>query len=150
MNKSISNDVEKHMISKMKIELGNNFTTKLESMFKDMTISEELTTGFKKHVEGLGEKDPKRIELAISVLTSMTWPLETMGSGDEEDARRQQCNFPPAIDRIKRGFEKYYNEKHSGRKLTWLAHMGSADLKAVFSKVGSLPRNGHAVLTSAL
>ncbi|KAF2477687.1 Cullin-domain-containing protein [Lindgomyces ingoldianus] len=147
MNKSISNDVEKAMISKMKIELGNNFTLKLESMFKDMTISEELTSGFKKHVEGLGDKDPKRIELAINVLTSMTWPLETMGSGDDAEGSRPRCIYPTAIERIKRGFEKYYNEKHSGRQLTWLGNMGSADIKAVFPKVpqkdGSFKERRH-------
>ncbi|KAF1848391.1 Cullin-domain-containing protein [Cucurbitaria berberidis CBS 394.84] len=148
MNKSISNEVEKQMISKMKIELGNNFTLKLEAMFKDMTISEELTAGFKKHVEGLGEKDPKRIELAINVLTSMTWPLETMGgvAADEED-QRPRCNFPPIVEKIKRGFEKFYSEKHSGRQLTWLANMGSADIKAVFPKVpqkdGSFKERRH-------
>jgi cullin 3 len=150
MNKSISNEVEKQMISKMKIELGNNFTMKLEAMFKDMTISEELTCGFKKHVDGLGEKDPRRIELAINVLTSMTWPLETMGSAADDNNNtggRPNIVFPPAIDRIKRGFEKYYNEKHSGRQLTWLANMGSADLKAVFPRVaqkdGSFKERRH-------
>lgn len=136
MNKSISNEVEKQMISKMKIELGNNFTLKLEAMFKDMTISEELTAGFKKHVEGLGEKEPKRIELAINVLTSMTWPLETMGgSVDEDEGKRPRCNFPTAVEKIKRGFEKFYSQKHSGRQLTWLANMGSADIRAVFPRV---------------
>ncbi|KNG50529.1 cullin-domain-containing protein [Stemphylium lycopersici] len=148
MNKSISNEVEKQMISKMKIELGNNFTLKLEAMFKDMTISEELTAGFKKHVEGLGEKDPKRIELSINVLTSMTWPLETMGgvAADEED-QRPRCNYPVVVDKLKRGFEKFYSQKHSGRQLTWLANMGSADIKAVFPKVpqkdGSFKERRH-------
>lgn len=152
MNKSISNEVEKQMISKMKIELGNNFTLKLEAMFKDMTISEELTSGFKKHVEGLGDQDPKRIELAINVLTSMTWPLETMGQASDEDGNRPKCNYPPAIDRIKRGFEKYYNEKHSGRQLTWLANMGSADIKATFPRVqqkdGSFKERRHDINVS--
>jgi cullin 3 len=148
MNKSISNEVEKQMISKMKIELGNNFTLKLEAMFKDMTISEELTAGFKKHVEGLGDKEPKRIELAINVLTSMTWPLETMGGTvAEEEESRPRCNFPLAVEKIKRGFEKYYSQKHSGRQLTWLANMGSADIKAVFPKVpqkdGSFKERRH-------
>ncbi|KAF1832318.1 Cullin-domain-containing protein [Decorospora gaudefroyi] len=148
MNKSISNEVEKQMISKMKIELGNNFTLKLEAMFKDMTISEELTAGFKRHVEGLGERDPKRIDLSINVLTSMTWPLETMGgaAADEED-QRPRCNYPPVVDKLKRGFEKFYSEKHSGRQLTWLANMGSADIKAVFPKVvqkdGSFKERRH-------
>jgi len=148
MNKSISNEVEKQMISKMKIELGNNFTLKLEAMFKDMNISEDLTAGFKKHVEGLGDKDPKRIELAINVLTSMTWPLETMGGvSNDEGVQRPHCNFPAVVDKIKRGFEKFYSEKHSGRQLTWLANMGSADVKAVFPKVpqkdGSFKERRH-------
>jgi cullin 3 len=148
MNKSISNEVEKQMISKMKIELGNNFTLKLEAMFKDMTISEELTAGFKKHVEGLGDKEPKRIELAINVLTGMTWPLETMGgTAAEDEDSRPRCNFPASVEKIKRGFEKFYSQKHSGRQLTWLANMGSADIKAVFPKVqqkdGSFKERRH-------
>jgi cullin 3 len=148
MNKSISNEVEKQMISKMKIELGNNFTMKLEAMFKDMTISEELTSGFKKHVEGLGERDPKRIELAINVLTSMTWPMDSIGgSGEGDEDRRPRCNFPPVVEKIKRGFEKFYSEKHSGRQLTWLPNMGTADVKAVFPKVqqkdGSFKERRH-------
>jgi cullin 3 len=117
-------------------------------MFKDMTISEELTAGFKKHVEGLGEKEPKRIELAINVLTSMTWPLETMGGVvAEEEQSRPRCNFPVVVDKVKRGFEKFYSQKHSGRQLTWLANMGSADIKAVFPKVaqkdGSFKERRH-------
>ncbi|KAF2687674.1 Cullin-domain-containing protein [Lentithecium fluviatile CBS 122367] len=148
MNKSISNEVEKQMISKMKMELGNNFTMKLEAMFKDMTVSEELTSGFKKHVEGLGDRDPHRIELAINVLTSMTWPMDTIGGpGDNDEDRRPKCNFPPAVEKIKRGFEKYYSEKHSGRQLTWLPNMGTADVKAVFPRVlqkdGSFKERRH-------
>lgn len=147
MNKSISNEVEKQMISKMKIELGNNFTLKLEAMFKDMTISEELTAGFKKHIEGLGEKDPKRIELAINVLTSMTWPSENMGGTVEEEGRRPKCNFPSAVEKVKTSFEKFYSQKHSGRQLTWLANMGSADIRATFPKVpqkdGSFKERRH-------
>jgi cullin 3 len=147
MNKSISNEVEKQMISKMKIELGNNFTLKLEAMFKDMAISEELTAGYKKHVEGLGEKDPKRIDLNINVLTSMTWSLETMGGSAEDGEGRPRCNFPPAVEKVKRGFEKYYNQKHSGRQLSWLANMGSADIRATFRKVpqkdGSFKERRH-------
>ncbi|KAF2147350.1 uncharacterized protein K452DRAFT_323498 [Aplosporella prunicola CBS 121167] len=138
MNKSLSNDVEQQMISRMKIELGNNFTTKLEAMFKDMTISDELTSGFKDHVAKLGDPDPKRIELGVSILTSMTWPLESMGSsGDNEESARLKCVFPMAVEKIKKSFEQYYGEKHSGRQLTWLANMGSADVRATFPKVPS-------------
>jgi cullin 3 len=51
------------------------------------------------------------------------------------------------VEKVKRGFEKYYNEKHSGRQLTWLANMGSADIRATFKKVqqkdGSFKERRH-------
>jgi cullin 3 len=140
LNKSQSIDVEKQMISKMKIELGNSFTLKLEAMFKDMTLSEELTNGYSKYVNSLGDADPKRVDLSINVLTSMTWPLEAfrVGQQNEEakDTGKTQVIYPPQVERLKMGFERYYGEKHSGRKLTWQSNMGDADIKATFPKGG--------------
>ena len=140
LNKSQSIDVEKQMISRMKIELGNSFTLKLEAMFKDMTLSEELTNGYRNYVTRLGSADPKRADLSINVLTSMTWPLEAFrgGASVEEagEAGKTQVILPPQLDRLKIGFERFYNEKHSGRKLTWQTNMGDADIKATFSKGG--------------
>ncbi|KAF2753644.1 Cullin-domain-containing protein [Pseudovirgaria hyperparasitica] len=137
MNKSVSNDVEKQMISRMKIELGNSFTVKLEAMFKDMTISEELTSGYKNFIHNMGATDPTRVDLSISVLTSMTWPLESMGGAIEnsDSGGRSKCKFPPTIERVRQNFERFYSEKHSGRQLTWLSNMGTADIKAIFPKV---------------
>ena len=140
LNKSQSIDVEKQMISRMKIELGNSFTLKLEAMFKDMTLSEELTNGYSKYVSNLGDADPKRPDLSINVLTSMTWPLEAFRGGqhndDSNETGKTQVIFPPQVERLKQGFERYYGEKHSGRKLTWQSNMGDADIKATFPKGG--------------
>jgi cullin 3 len=140
LNKSQSIDVEKQMISKMKIELGNSFTLKLEAMFKDMTLSEELTNGYSKYVNSLGDADPKRVDLSINVLTSMTWPLEAFRVGQQNDESKDtgktQVIYPPQVERLKMGFERYYGEKHSGRKLTWQSNMGDADIKATFPKGG--------------
>lgn len=133
MGKSVGGEVEKMMIGRMKIELGSSFTGKLEAMFTDMSRSEELTQGYKKRVAARGDPDKKQIELNINVLTSMTWPLEIMGAtaGNEEQARLKTI-FPPAIERLRRGFEQFYGEKHSGRVLTWQSNMGTADVRAVF------------------
>ncbi|KAL1582762.1 hypothetical protein WHR41_08351 [Cladosporium halotolerans] len=140
LNKSQSIDVEKQMISRMKIELGNSFTLKLEAMFKDMTLSEELTNGYRNYINSLGQADPKRVDLSINVLTSMTWPLEAFRGGQTSDQANEsgktQVVFPPQVERVKMGFERYYNEKHSGRCLTWLSNMGDADIKATFPNGG--------------
>jgi len=49
MGRSVSHDVEKQMIGKLKLEVGVAFTCRMEGMFKDMNISEDLTSEFKKH-----------------------------------------------------------------------------------------------------
>ena len=132
MKRSVSMDAERQMISKMKIEVGNTFTQKIEAMFKDMAVSEDLSSNFKKHVARLGDPDPKRAELDINVLTSTMWPLEAMGPSYNDGGKKLICIFPPSIDRIKQGFEKFYLDKHSGRRLTWQANMGTADIRAYF------------------
>lgn len=135
LKKSQSIDVEKQMISRMKLELGNSFTLKLEAMFKDMTLSEELTSGYRKHVAQLGDADHKRVDLSVSVLTSMTWPLEAFrGASEDEREGRSNIIFAASIERIKAGFEQFYSKKHSGRKLTWQTNMGDADVKAHFPR----------------
>ncbi|THW59379.1 Cullin-domain-containing protein [Aureobasidium pullulans] len=136
MNKSVSIDVEKQMISRMKIELGNSFTVKMEAMFKDMTLSEELTSGYQTYVSKLGDNSSRRIDLSINVLTSMTWPMETMKGLDEERDGTVKTVYPPAIERIKTSFEQFYSTKYSGRVLSWQGSMGTADIKATFKVPG--------------
>jgi len=140
LEKSVSIDVEKQMISRMKMELGNSFTLKLEAMFKDMTLSEELTSGYRDYAANTNSAEPKRVELSIKVLTAMTWPLEAFRSGSEEAREgRTQVLFPASMERIKASFEHFYANKHNGRKLTWQTGLGHADIKATFPK----SRNGR-------
>ena len=54
LNKSVSDDSEKNMISKLKTECGCQFTSKLEGMFKDMTVSNTTMEEFKSHVQQIG------------------------------------------------------------------------------------------------
>lgn len=50
LNKSVSDDSEKNMISKLKTECGCQFTSKLEGMFKDISLSNTTNEEFKAHV----------------------------------------------------------------------------------------------------
>ncbi len=135
MKRSASMDAERQMISKMKMEVGNNFTQKIESMFKDIAVSEDLSSSYKRHVTSLGDADPKRAEMEVNVLTSTMWPMEAMAPSYRENEPESKCIFPHEIDRIKQGFEKFYLDKHSGRQLTWQANMGTADLRAYFAEM---------------
>ena len=135
MKRSVSMDAERQMISKMKMEVGNNFTQKIEAMFKDMAVSEDLVSNYKNHVSQLGDADPQRADIEVTVLTSTMWPLEAMAPSYRDDEQEARCIFPPQIDRVRQGFEKYYLDKHSGRQLTWKANMGTVDLRAYFAEM---------------
>lgn len=135
LKKSHDPDVETSMISRMKMELGNSFTMKLEAMFKDMRISKDLTENYRRKVAGLGDGDRSRVDLTVNVLTSMTWPLEAFRSSSEDDIENKaQIIYPASLDRVRRGFEAFYSEKHSGRKLTWQTSMGDVDVRARFPR----------------
>lgn len=131
MKRSVSMEAEQQMISKMKMEVGNTFTQRLEAMFKDVAISEDLTSNYRTSVVDRGDPDPKRIDLEMSVLTSTMWPMEIMTG---RDGTQPQCNFPREVETLKQSFEKYYLSKHNGRKLSWQPSMGTADLRATFRK----------------
>ena len=135
MKRSISMDAERQMISKMKMEVGNTFTQRIEAMFKDMAVSVDLTNQYKKLVQGRGDPDPGRADMEINVLTSTMWPLEAMSPSYNEGEDRSKTIFPTQIERIKRDFEEFYLKKHSGRQLTWQANMGTADLRAYFPEM---------------
>ena len=125
MKRTVSMDAERQMISKMKLEVGNTFTQRIEQMFRDMDLSADLTRSYKDH--------KKRAELDVNILTSTMWPLEAMGSANFADSGPTTI-FPSSVDRVRQGFQKFYLDKHSGRKLTWQANMGTAEIRAHFPK----------------
>ena len=150
MKRSVSMDAERQMISKMKVEVGNQFTQRLESMFRDMTVSDDLTSSYKDHVKRTGEPDQKKVDLEINVLTSTMWPMEIM-SNTKDGEVQLPCIFPKEVENVKQSFEQFYLSRHSGRKLSWQASMGTADIRATFHKSnGKVQRHELNVSTYAM
>lgn len=135
--KSESADVEKQMISRMKLEIGNAFTVKLEGMFKDMTMSDDLTAGYRTHIQNLGDLDRKQIDLGVNVLTTNYWPMESMGGSNSrrEDGTQVSCSWPNEIQLLQESFKAFYLKERNGRMLTWLGFLGNSDIRCVFPKV---------------
>lgn len=122
LNKSVSDDSEKNMISKLKTECGCQFTSKLEGMFKDMTVSNTIMEEFKQHVQTSGT-NLYGVDLSVRVLTTGFWPTQPSTS---------KCTIPSAPRNSFEAFRRFYLGKHSGRQLTLQPQLGSADLNAVF------------------
>ncbi|KAG5929954.1 hypothetical protein E4U60_007212 [Claviceps pazoutovae] len=133
--KSESHDVEKQIISRMKQELGQQFTSKFEGMFRDLVTSSELTSTFRDHNANFSE-GAKSIDLNVSVLSSNYWPQEVMGrQASIGDSSRVSCNYPPFVERLQASFQQFYLANRNGRKLTWIGTTGSADIKCVFPAI---------------
>ena len=130
LKKSASMETERHVLVKMKMEIGDSLTSRIEPMFKDIDVSADFTNGFKKYQKELGDSDKKDGELEIHVLTNTMWPLEGLSS--KHEAKTSQCVWPAVLDRIKGSFERFYLNKHSGRKLTWPGQLGTVDIRATF------------------
>lgn len=122
LNKSVSDDSEKNMISKLKTECGCQFTSKLEGMFKDMTVSNTYMEEFKGFINQ-ANVNLSGVDLTVRVLTTGYWPTQSA---------TPKCNIPSAPRTAFEQFRRFYLAKHSGRQLTLQPQLGSADLNAVF------------------
>lgn len=121
--KSASDDSEKMMISKLKSECGCQFTSKLEGMFKDMTVSNTLNDEFKTYLMNKHDSSLFGVDLFVRVLTTGCWP------GQNAPPSVNLPNLPLSVFDV---FKKFYIAKHTGRVLTLQPSMGNVDLNAVF------------------
>jgi len=122
LNKSVSDDSEKNMISKLKTECGCQFTSKLEGMFKDMAISNSTMDEFKVFCGNAGAH-LHGVDLSVRVLTTGFWPTQSTPF---------KTILPSAPRTAFDVFKKFYLAKHSGRQLNLQAQLGWADLNAFF------------------
>ncbi|KAI5779294.1 Cullin [Geopyxis carbonaria] len=125
---SASDDAETSMIGKLKEACGFEYTNKLQRMFQDMQISKDLNDSYKTWLEGKAESGG--VDFSCQVLGTSFWPLNPPGTS---------FNIPEVIIQTYSRFVEFYNEKHNGRKLTWLWHLCKGDLKANYCKATKVP-----------
>ncbi|EPS98422.1 hypothetical protein FOMPIDRAFT_1024606 [Fomitopsis schrenkii] len=116
---SASDEAEASMISKLKEACGFEYTNKLQRMFTDMSLSKDLTDQFKERVQQ--NHDDMDLNFSIMVLGTNFWPLNPTNS---------EFIIPTDILPTYERFTKYYQQKHSGRKLTWLWNYSKNELRA--------------------
>jgi len=117
--RSVNDDFERQMITKLKTECGYHFTSKLEGMFNDMRLSKDAMDEFRR----AGVNRINGVELEVSMLTQGYWPSQGPTT----------CILPPEIQACCTVFQTFYHQKHNGRKVSWQGSMGNADIRATFS-----------------
>nr|CDS18270.1 cullin 3 [Echinococcus granulosus] len=120
LGKCQSDDQEKSMIAKLMAECGGLFTSKLEGMFKDMTVSKSLMEEFILTTAN----SPLNLDLYVRVLTIGLWPTQTTSP---------RVSLPAdAVDAFS-VYSNFYLSKHTGRKISLHSNLGHAELLAVFN-----------------
>jgi len=112
------------MIGKLKSACGYEYTSKLQRMFTDMSVSKELGERFKNYLEESGNKG-LGLDFNVLVLATGSWPLQPPSTN---------FSIPKDLQTCEQCFVKFYQAQHSGRKLNWLHQLSKGELKSRYGK----------------
>lgn len=122
MGRSASSDAERNMISKLRDEAGSSLTQNIETMFKDQELAKEEMNAFRDWERGTSGSNTDLLQ--VMVLSSGAWPTYP----------DVNLNLPDNVASQHERFDKFYQNKHSGRVLTWKHCLGHVSLTARFPK----------------
>lgn len=127
---SASDDAETSMISKLKEACGFEYTNKLQRMFQDMQISKDLNSAFKEWQSDKLDTDELKasVDATYHILGTGFWPLNPPTTPFAP---------PQIISKTYERFALFYNNKHQGRKLTWLWHLCRGEIRANYLKAAA-------------
>ena len=114
---SASEDNESSMLQKLKQMCGFEYTSKLQRMYNDTTVSKDITDRFKKYVQE-NQIDLKKVDMSSMILAQGVWPFQSIDT----------CLIPPVLADIMSKFQDFYVSQHNGRKLVFLYHMCRGEL----------------------
>jgi len=126
--RSVSYDMERSFLSKLKAECGTAYTSKMEGMFKDMEMSRDIMSSYAAYASGATNAalaSGKAVDMEVQVLTTGYWPVYP---------KYPNIILPSELLSQRDRFESYYNEKYQGRRIAWQYSLGNCIVKASFRK----------------
>ncbi|KAJ0988374.1 hypothetical protein J5N97_006730 [Dioscorea zingiberensis] len=112
-----SDEHEKCLIAKLKQQCGGPFTSKMEGMVKDLTISRDMQKSFEEFIQSNSEANPG-IDLTVTVLTTGPWP----------SYKTCNLNLPPEMLRCVQVFKEFYQSRTKRRRLSWVYSLGTCNI----------------------
>ena len=85
-----------------------------------MSLSKDLTDQFKERMQTTHDPSELDVTFSVMVLGTNFWPL---------NAPTNEYTIPREIQPTYDRFTRYYGDKHSGRKLTWLWNYSKNELR---------------------
>lgn len=129
---SVSDDAETSMISKLKEACGFEYTNKLQRMFQDIQVSKDLNSAYKDWYDKVMEdsSSKREVDATYQILGTSFWPL---------NAPTTPFTPPTEVNKAIEAFKRFYDGKHTGRKLTWLWQLCKGEVRANYVKQGKVP-----------
>ena len=122
---SNSDDHEASIISGMKETCGFEFTSKLQRMFNDITLCEQLSQSFQDYCSNTTVSIPIQPKnLTTFVLTQGSWPLQI--------AKNTTFTVPIQIQQCIDTFKNFYFSTYTGRKLSYIHSLCKGNVKTHF------------------
>lgn len=124
--RSISQDIERSNILKLKLRCGAQYTSKMEGMLNDLQSAETQSQAFKTHAGELAATAglPKGMDFNVQVLTTGFWP----------SFPKVDLALPSNFAACASVFTSYYQEKTNHRKLTWVHSLGTCTVRGNYGK----------------
>mmetsp|Transcript_12715 Transcript_12715/g.18488 ORF Transcript_12715/g.18488 Transcript_12715/m.18488 type:complete len:743 (+) Transcript_12715:202-2430(+) len=119
-NRSASNDAEKVMISKLKMQCGTHFTSKMEGMLNDLAVGADQKSEFDEKMK----EHKSKIDFSVQVLTTGFWPTY----------KSVAISIPDEMNKCMEIFKTWHDKRHQQRKLSWQYTLGNASVRASFGK----------------
>mmetsp|Transcript_20379 Transcript_20379/g.32091 ORF Transcript_20379/g.32091 Transcript_20379/m.32091 type:complete len:687 (+) Transcript_20379:146-2206(+) len=119
--RSASDDAEKAMIAKLKVQCGTQFTSKMEGMLNDLAVGSEQKSEFDRRMELQQENS---LSFGVQVLTTGNWP----------SYKAPEVALPPQMSKCMDVFKEWHDAKHQNRRLTWVHSLGNATVRATYGK----------------
>jgi len=115
-----SDDAEKLMIAKLKMQCGTQFTSKMEGMLADLAVGSGQRSEFENRMRSVDTK----LDFSVQVLTTGFWPTY----------KSPQVALTPEMSKCMEVFKDWHDKKHQKRKLGWVFSQGNASVRGVFGK----------------
>ncbi|KAH9115904.1 hypothetical protein LEN26_000637 [Aphanomyces euteiches] len=126
---SASTDYEMLLVQKLRDVCGCDFVSKLQKMFSDKIMSNNINIAFKSWENSqLEQTDHNRsFDVSFDVLTAGVWPLSIPNQNEYER------NFPQCLQLAVEKFASFYDTQSNGRRLHWVHGISNGLLRCVQS-----------------
>lgn len=118
--RSTSDDAEKLMIAKLKVQCGTQFTSKMEGMLADLAIGGGQRTEFEQRMRQMDST----LDFGVQVLTTGFWPTY----------KSPEVTLTQEMMKCMNVFKEWHDQKHQKRKLQWVVTQGNATVRGTFGK----------------